>query len=335
MRCCSSSCVAAADDGLPRQPSRGAIEAVTAPRPARSGRRRRAVWAALLLAATAQATFAAAEPALRLEVGAVARDQVVALGRDLVIEGEALADVVAVDGTVHVSGSVGGDVIVLGGDARFAAGARVEGDVFVLGGDVETAAGATLGGRTVAYPSISRAWLTLVEGPSLGLPASSPIVLGAKVALLCGWLTLCLLLFATAGREVLATSESVLEDPFRNFLVGMTAVLSMSLTALFLVALGAAMLALPLLFLVVFVAFLLKLWGMVAVFHAVGEWLGRRLVSRRLVPLSAATVGLLVLGIVKLLPFLGVWVWTVATFIGVGASLTTKLGRREPWLAGT
>lgn len=291
-----------------------------------------AAGAAFLLAAAAPSL--AAEPALRLERGAVARDQVVALGRDLEVDGEALSDVVALDGTVRVAGSVAGDVIVLGGDARFAEGARVDGDVFVLGGEVETAPGAVLGGRTVAYPSVSRAWLTLVEGPSLGLPAASPIVLGAKVALLCGWLTLCLLLFATAGREVLATSESVAADPFRNFLVGMTAVFSMLLSALFLVALGATVLALPLLFLVLFVALLLKLWGMVAVFHAVGDWLGRRMASRRLVPLSAATVGLLALGILKLLPWLGIWVWTVATFIGVGASLTTKLGRREPWLTG-
>jgi hypothetical protein len=297
----------------------------------------RAVTAFVLLfggfGTAAAAAAPAAGPALRLEAGAVARDQLVALGRDLEVAGDALADVVAVDGTVVVSGAVEGDVIVLGGDARFLAGARVRGDVFVLGGDVETAPGATLGGRTVAYPSISRAWLTLMEGPSLGLPAGSPIVLGAKVALLCGWLTLCLLLFATASREVIATSDSVASDPFRNFLVGLTAVLSMVLSALFLTAVGAAVLALPLLFLVVFVALLLKLWGMVAVFHAVGDWLGQRL-GRRLVPLSAATLGLLALGIVKLLPWLGIWAWTVATFIGVGASLSTKLGRREPWLAG-
>ena len=306
-------------------------------------RRRRAAWRALLVAAlllgaaTPAAAAAAAprsgDPALRLEPGAVARDQLVALGRDLEVAGEALADVVAVDGTVWISGVVAGDVIVLGGDARLASGARVDGDVFVLGGDVETAPGATLGGRAVAYPSISRAWLTLLEGPSLGLPAGSPIVLGAKVALLCGWLTLCLLLFATASREVIATSESVTADPFRNFLVGLTAVLTMVLTAIFLTAVGAAVLALPLLFLVVFAALLLKLWGMVAVFHAVGAWLARRF-GRSLVPLSAATLGLVALGVVKLLPWLGIWAWTVATFIGVGASLSTKLGRREPWLAG-
>jgi len=294
------------------------------------------------LSAAARAQSAPAPPrssdrpeALRLERGSIARDQVVAIGRDLVVEGEALSDVVAVDGTVTIPGRVGSDVIVLGGDVRLLAGARIDGDVFVLGGDVTSAAGATIVGRTVAYPSVSRAWLTLLEGPSLGLSSASPLVVGAKLALLCGWLVLLLLLFATAGREVLATSESVVADPFRNFLVGLTAVLSLVLSALFLTSLAASVLGVPLLFLAVFVGLLLKLWGMVAVFHALGEWVSKRLLRGKLLPLSAATVGLLLLGAAKLLPWIGVWTWTVATLIGVGAALSTKLGRREPWLATT
>jgi len=272
--------------------------------------------------------------ALRLERGSVARDQMVALDRDMVVDGEALSDVVAVDGTVTISGAVSGDVIVLGGDVRLLHGGRVDGDIFVLGGDVVTAGGAVIGGRTVAYPSVSRAWLTLLEGPSLGLPGWSPLVVGAKLALLCGWLVLMLLFFATAGREVLATSESIVADPFRNFLVGLTAVLSLLLTALFLTSLAATVLGVPLLFLAVFVGLLLKLWGMVAVFHALGDWVSRRLLRGRLLPLSAATVGLLLLGVAKLVPWVGVWTWTVATLVGVGAAMSTKLGRREPWLAG-
>jgi hypothetical protein len=300
------------------------------------GRASLVLTALLLLAASsgrASEDPTEADPvALRLERGSLARHQVVALGRDLLVEGEALSDVVAVDGDVTVTGAVAGDVIVLGGDARVAGGARVDGDVFVLGGEVAAAPGATLAGRTVAYPSVSRAWLTLLEGPTLGLPATSALVMGAKLALLCGWLALALLLFATSGREVMATSESVAVEPFHNFLVGLTAVLSLVLTALLLSSLAAGLVAVPLLFLVVLIAVLLKLWGMVAVFHALGEWLSRRVLGGRLVPLSAATLGLVLLGLVKLVPWLGIWAWTVATFIGVGAALSTKLGRREPWM---
>ena len=73
------------------------------------------------------------------------------------------------------------------------------------------------------------------------------------------------------------------------------------------------------------------LWGMVSVFHATGHWLISRLLKKRALPLNCALVGLLVLGAIKLVPWVGTWTWTVATFIGVGSTLTTKFGRREPW----
>lgn len=272
-----------------------------------------------------------AAPALRLERGSIARQQLVAIGRDLAVEGEALSDVAALDGSVAVAGHVGGDVIVLGGDVRLGGRARVDGDVFVVGGAVSAAPGARIGGRSVSYPTASSAFLTLLEGPSLGLSATSPVVLGAKLALLAAWAALLLLFFAAGGRELLATSEQVRGEPFRSFAVGLTAILAAVLTALFFSAFSGAFLGLPLLGLVVLFAVVLKLWGMVAVFHALGEWVAARLLRRRLRPLNAATLGLLLLGALKMVPWIGIWSWTAATLIGVGAALSTKLGRHEPW----
>ncbi len=271
------------------------------------------------------------QTALTIEAGSVARSQVVALGRDLLVAGEAAADVVAIDGNARITGKVAGDVIVLGGNALLNAAARVEGDVFVLGGTLEAEQGARIEGRSVSYPTISSAWLTLLEGPSLGLPASSPVVLGAKLALLAAWLTLTLLLMATSGRGILSTSEQVAADPLRNFFLGLTAVLAMTMTGLFFSAFAAAVVGVPLLVLVLMLALMLKLWGMVAVFHAFGDWLGTTVFRRRFLTLNCALLGLLTLGAIKMIPYVGTWVWTVATLIAVGASLSTKFGRREPW----
>jgi len=49
-----------------------------------------------------------------VEEGSVARQEVIAMGRDLVIAGEAMSDVVSINGSTRVEGRVGGDVIVLG-----------------------------------------------------------------------------------------------------------------------------------------------------------------------------------------------------------------------------
>ena len=270
------------------------------------------------------------EAALRIEEGSVAH-QMVAVGRDVVIAGEALSDVAAMDGSVDVSGRVTGDIIVLRGDVRLAPTARVGGDVFVVGGTIRAARGAHTDGRMVSYPNASSAWLTLLEGPSIGLGFASRLVLGAKLALLASWAALVLLFFAASGRQVMETADGVRREPFRSFFVGLTGVVSLLLTGLFFSAFARGVIGVPLLVLLVLLGMVLKLWGMVAVFYALGDWVCRNLLKRRFRPLNAATVGLLVLGFIKFLPWFGVMAWTAATLIGVGAALSTKFGRREPW----
>lgn len=282
-------------------------------------------------AAGARAAETQPEAALVIAEGSVARSQVVALGRDVVVAGEALSDVAALDGSVRVTGSVTGDVIVLGGGVELGPRARIGGDVFAIGGSVEAAPGSVVEGRTVAHPTASAAWLTLLEAPGLGAGAATPVVLGAKLALMAAWMALTLLLFAASGRELLATSESVRREPFRCFVTGLTGVLALALTAVAFGAFAPPVAGAPLLVLVVLFALLLKLWGMVAVFHALGVAALRAVRRPRALALNAATAGLLVLGVAKFLPLVGAWIWTVATLIGVGAALTSKFGRQEAW----
>jgi len=295
--------------------------------------KRLALWLVLGgLAGGSFATPALADPAMRIVSGSVARSDVVALGRDLVVEGEALRDVAVVGGNAAIEGQVAGSVIVLGGSVRLGATAQVTGDVFAVGGQVTTAPGADIGGRAVAYPTLGAAWLTLLEGPSLGLSAGSPVVLAAKLALLTAWLALALGLLAVSGRSILATSELVVTEPLRAFVTGLTAVLALFIVALALTAFVPGIAGVPLVLLVVLFALLLKLWGLVAVFHALGDWLTRAMLKRRLQPVNAATVGLLVLGALKLVPWVGTVVWWAATLVGIGVALSTKFGQREPWL---
>lgn len=285
----------------------------------------------LLFAAPVPADPPGSPAALRLESGSLARSHLVAIGRDLIVAGEVLGDVAAVEGSVEVSGHVQGDVVVLGGDARLLPTARIGGDVHVLGGVIRTSPGARAEGSMVSYPTASSALVTLIEGPTLGLSFASPLVVGTKLALLAAWAALLLLLFAASGRQVLETADEIRREPFRNFFVGLTGVLALVMTGLFFSAFTGGLVGVPLLVLVVLLALVLKLWGMIAVFYALGEWLARRVFHRRPRPLNAATIGLLVLGAIKFLPWIGVWAWTAATLIGIGAALSSKFGRREPW----
>lgn len=292
-------------------------------------RRLRGAVACLALAGAALAE----EPrgtGLRLEVGSIARHQIVSVGRDVEIEGEALAGVTAVNGSVVVGGRIVGAVTVLGGDLVLSSRAVLDGDALVLGGRLMASPGARIAGRAVAYPSVSRAWLTLLEGPSLGLAPGSALVIAAKLGLVAAWLALTLMLFATAGRPLVRTSEEVALEPLKSFGAGLVFVAVLVLAALLFSAWLPGLLAAPMMVLVVLLALMLKLWGMVAVFHAFGGFLATRF-GRRPLHLHAAVLGLILLGLLKLAPYLGIWCWTAATLVGMGAALRTKFGRLEPW----
>lgn len=272
-------------------------------------------------------------PAVVVGPDAVARDQVVAVGRDLELRGEARSDAVVLNGDARIDGVVQGDVIVLGGDVELGPLARLFGDVFVLGGRVEAESGAAVEGRTVAYPRAPSSLLVLAEGPVLGQAALSPALALLNLALLLAWLLVTLVLVAGFDRALTATAQSVLERPFRNFFAGLVAVLAVAVTFAVLTAVAPALVGAPLLAVCGVAILVCKLWGTVAVFMAVGARLlpGRLGLAGR--PLAAALCGLLALGVVKMAPYAGGWTWTIVTCVGIGAALDSRLGRRDPWFA--
>ncbi len=293
------------------------------------------LFAALCCPTAVRAQGAVVGEAIRIDEGSLAQDQIVALSRSLVVRGECRKGATVLGGSATVSGRILGDLVVVGGDARLEAGARVGGDVFVFGGAVETAPGVVVGGRSVAYPTAPSTWMMLLDGPSLGLDPMSPTVLGAKLALIAAWLLVVLGLLATSREPLRETARVVTQESFRCFFIGLTGVLAIVLLLVLFSSLVGAVIGVPMVLLLVLFALLLKIWGTSAVFLAFGrrllEWFGRR----RERPLRAALVGLSVLGAVKLVPWVGVWVWTVITLIGVGATLVSKFGRMEPWLDRT
>lgn len=292
-----------------------------------------AVAAAALSCAAVEPTAGTDDPAVVVGPDAVARDQLLAIGRDLELRGEARSDAVVLNGDARIDGAVQGDVIVLGGDVELGPSARLGGDVFVLGGRVNAESGAAVEGRTVAYPSAPSSLVVLAEGPVLGQAALSPAVALLNLALLLAWLLVAVVLVAGFDPALKATAQSVLERPFRNFFAGLVAVLAVALTFAVLTAVAPALVGAPLLAVCGVAILVCKLWGTVAVFLAVGA----RLLPSRLGlagrPLAAALCGLLALGVVKMAPYAGGWTWTIVTCVGIGAALDSRLGRRDPWFA--
>lgn len=152
------------------------------------------------------------------------------------------------------------------------------------------------------------------------------------------WLIGAVLLTVASPRDVRYSSIEVRVSPLHCALVGLVALTSFVLTAVLFSYLTPYAIGTPLLIALGVFAILTKIFGMVAVFHAIGTIVaGARTIDQLLKKrwlrgdIALVVTGLLILGAIRLIPVIGPIVWGVASVFGVGVALATKFGRREPW----
>lgn len=251
-------------------------------------------------------------------------DDLYVFGHDATVSAPLHGNVQVYKGSLTVNDVIDGDLLVFGGVVRFAGAGRVTGNVIHAGSRIDGANG-RIGGRLVALAS--------VEGAAASMNKNAIIV-----SLLLVWLTVAVIVTLMSGREVRLSSAEVRVSALHCFALGLVALTSFVLTAIMFSYLVPYVVGIPLLAALTVFAILTKVFGMIAVFHAVGTFVaGARtrdqLASRRWFrgDLAMVIVGLLILGLIRLIPGVGTVVWGVASVFGVGVSLATKFGRREPW----
>ena len=243
---------------------------------------------------------------------------------DTVIDRPVQGNVQVLGGSVNVNDVIDGDLLVIGGSAVFGARGRVSGNVLYSGGRV-TGAQDRVGGRV--FP------LTSLEGAAASLTRNAIIL-----ALLLGWLIAAVVLTLLGAREVRVSSIEIRASALYCFSLGLIAVTSFVLTAIVFSYLVPFMIGVPLLVALGVFGILTKVYGMIAVFHAVGTLIAgsktrEQLSSRKWFrgDLAMVVVGLLVLGAVRMIPVAGTLIWSGASILGIGVALATRFGRREPW----
>lgn len=158
------------------------------------------------------------------------------------------------------------------------------------------------------------------------------------VSLIAVWMLAAVALTLMSGREVRTSSTEVRASALHCFTLGLVAVTSFVLTAIVFSYLIPYFIGVPLLFALAVFAVITKIYGMVAVFHAVGTLVAgarsrEQLASRKWLrgDLAMAVIGALLLGAIRLIPVVGPIVWGLASVFAIGSALATKFGRREPW----
>jgi len=229
-----------------------------------------------------------------------------------VVEGTAtirgtVETVVVFDGSAILEDADVHSVVVTGGSVSVDAASTVAGDIRTLGATATIDPAATIGGNVSSLEGdIVAAWAWLA-------PAIALFMLGlALVTIVAG-----LALAALASRQVRSAEALMTAEPIQTFAVGLGGLVVIPIVAILamITVVGA-----PLGFAIMFVV-----WPAVAVvgYLVAGIWIGEWILGRMSTrerpdrPYMAAVVGLLVLPIVSIVPFVG----AIASLFGFGAVL--------------
>ena len=243
---------------------------------------------------------------------------------DTVIDQPTRGSVQVLGGSVRVTEVITGDLLVVGGDVVFEGEGHVTGNLVHAGGRV-TGAADRVGGQTYPFASMDGAVTTLTRS-------------AVMLAMLLGWLLVAVVVTLAAGRELRYSSTEIRVSALHCFALGLVAFTSFILTAVMFSYLVPYFVGIPLLVALGVFAILAKVYGMIAVFHAVGTLVAgartrEQLASRRWLrgDLAMVVIGLLLLGALRMIPVVGPIIWSAASIFGIGVALATRFGRREPW----
>ena len=184
---------------------------------------------------------------------------------------------------------------------------------------------------TASIAAPAKSDMTVARG--LEMLQSTAVIL----SLLLAWLLAAIVVTLISAREVRYSSIELRASALHCFALGLVALTSFALTAIVLSYLP-SVIGVPLLIALAVFAIVAKIYGAIAVFHALGTMIAgarsREALDRRRWlrgDLAMVLVGVLILGAVRLIPVVGTIVWALASVLGVGTALATKFGRREPW----
>ena len=284
---------------------------------------------------SADGGFSMMSGTIHVEEDEVAREDIVAIGGSVIIDGRARRDVVVIGGRLTVNGEVEGDVSVVGGTLVLGPGARIEGDAVVVGGSLRRHDSARIGGEHVSV-SFGYGLNEMFRGPWFpifgGWWGLGSLWLGSLFV----WLLFAFVTVALAGDRVSAASHAIARDPLRLWAIGLV-----GFSAYLFVVLLSCLLIIVLIGIPIFVTLLVAgvaayIFSFVAMFQAFGTKVMRAVGRPEASQIAIVLVGgLLTHTLTTYVPLLGfvAW-WFVLAPIGFGAVLSTRFGTGRRWVQG-
>jgi hypothetical protein len=277
----------------------------------------------------------------------------IAFGQDVRIErNEEVTDAaIVVGGSLDVAGRVRDGVVVVGGNLHLSATADVRGDIVLVGGTLTRDPGAQLSGgiNYVSFGDWSRrnfGWWPTVRFGEVGrwLSLAGTIARVSVLGVLMG------MMLIVARAPVARVGRAALAEPLKAFVIGFAAeIFFLPLLVAASIGLALTIIGIPFVAVLVPIAIVMAVFAFVLGFTAlacrIGEWIEDRLGWQPGNAFVATAIGFLVLlaptllarfvdvasigaaPLTFLLVAIGLTVEFVAWTMGLGAAITTGLGR--------
>jgi hypothetical protein len=281
---------------------------------------------AAFLGALAIALFLFAAPVFAAEPSAGTGRVLVSIGGDVTLPAGDRADAViivngaatiagevdaliAIDATADLTGARADTVFAVGSTVNLRPGTVVTGDVLVL----ETLVHQFGDAEVLGQVTDTQGWLIGIA--AFLIPSLIVLWIGAALAMIAAGL----LLAGIASRQVRSAEILISREPVRTLVAGLIGLIGIPIAAVLLMA---TVIGLPL-----GLGVLIGVWPLIAFlgYLVAGIWLGDLMLgrlqpeTRRERPYAAALTGLIVLGLVGILPVLGGLIVGVASLFGFGA----------------
>ncbi|HHT28138.1 MAG TPA: hypothetical protein GXZ82_12945 [Firmicutes bacterium] len=243
-------------------------------------------------------------------------------GGNVDVAGVLRGRVVAVGGTLKISGNIEGDIIALGGRVTLIDGASIVGNVLAAGGGVHRDANVSLRGELNSI-NLSQGlhvpqfyWLPYNVK---SFPIYSLYLLGLYIMAV---------IISLVFKEQAATIETALAAyPTRSLFFGLLALLLLVPVT---VLLALSVVGMPLAYLIWLCFLIAKLMGYVVVADATGKYIFGHL-GKRTPQLLHLALGIIVLGALRAIPYIGfVFGWLVL-MVGVGSVVISRFGSGKAW----
>jgi hypothetical protein len=250
------------------------------------------------------------------------------IGGDITVASDRVVDnalAVGGDVTVQPRGRVTQTAIAIGGDVVLQENARVDGDAYAVGGKIIQAQGATIGGAADTFPRNERGDMYDRGRWGYGFMHFFNVAFYLLTVLISAAIGVLLLLWQPNFLPTLAATIN--QYPGRTGLWGLGGFIVMILLDIFL---AVSLLGIPLIPLVNAIVVATAWLGSLGVVFLVGQ---RIFATPERTPIQQFLIGLLVVGLIGLIPMLGGLVLLVANIFGLGAILAWKLGNVQPQLA--